>query len=169
MGSLDATAKAVLLRFLPDAFLLPIKRVRYILTVRSFWSPEVAHMVRLVEAGDHVLDIGAHADWYTRVLSKVVGPGGRVYSFEPQTFALLEFCVRSLKLRNVTLFNLGTSRENGRRDDGARISNRRGKFLSGLTFVGSGRFGIPACILSSIAYSGLSATRPCPCHNVHQV
>jgi len=116
VASAAAVVKAVMLRFLPDALLLPLKRVRYLAAVRSFWSPEATVMVALVEAGDRVLDIGAYAGWYTHVLSKAVGPGGQVYSFEPipHTFALLSSCVRRLRMQNVTLFNYAASRETGR-------------------------------------------------------
>ncbi len=115
MASAAAALKSAVLRFAPDAALLWLKRARYLGAVRSFWSPEAAVMVSLVGPGDHVLDIGAHAGWYTRVLSEAVGPGGRVYSLEPipDTFALLSFCVRRLELGNVTLFNCAASREDG--------------------------------------------------------
>jgi FkbM family methyltransferase len=101
---------------MPDVLLRPLKRVRYLTTVRSFWSPEADIMVALVTAGDHVLDIGAYVGWYTRVLSQAVGPGGIVYAFEPvpDTFRLLSFCVRWLRLRNVVLFNCAASGINGR-------------------------------------------------------
>jgi len=116
VASAAAVVKAAMLRFMPDALLQPLKRVRYHAAVRSFWSPEATVMVALVEAGDRVLDIGAHAGWYTHVLSQAVGPDGQVYSFEPipHTFALLSSCVRRLRMQNVTLFNYAASREIGR-------------------------------------------------------
>jgi len=101
---------------MPDVLLQPLKRVRYLNTVRSFWSPEADVMVALIEGGDYVLDIGAYVGWYTRVLSEAVGPNGLVHSFEPipDTFRLLSFCVRRLRLRNVTLFNCAASRINAK-------------------------------------------------------
>ena len=110
-----ASVKAAMLRFLPDALLQPLRRVRYLHTVRSFWSREADVMVALVGRGDYVLDIGAHAGWYTLVLSKAVGPEGLVHSFEPipSTFSLLSYCVRRLRLRNVSLYNCAASRVNG--------------------------------------------------------
>src|SRR6266542_56270 len=116
VASAAASVKAAMLRFMPDALLQPLKRVRYLNTVRSFWSPEADVMVALVEEGDYVLDLGAYVGWYTRVLSKAVGPDGLVHSFEPipDTFRLLSFCVRRLRLRNVSLFNCAASRVNGK-------------------------------------------------------
>src|SRR6266568_4075008 len=116
VASAAAAVKAAVLRFLPDALLQPLKRVRYLNTVRTFWSPEADVMVALVDRGDYVLDIGAYVGWYTRVLSKAVGSDGLVHSFEPipDTFRLLSFCVRRLRLRNVILFNCAASRVNGR-------------------------------------------------------
>ncbi len=115
MASPAFVLKSAALRLMPDAMLLPLKKVRYLAAVRSFRSPEAEVMAALVELGDHVLDVGAHAGWYTRVLSEAVGPQGRVYSLEPIpiTFGLLTFCVRRLRLNNVTLFNCAASRENG--------------------------------------------------------
>src|SRR5713101_392530 len=112
VASAVASVKAAMLRFMPDVLLRPLKRVRYLATVRSFWSLEADIMVALVTGGDHVLDIGAYVGWYTRVLSQAVGPGGVVYAFEPvpDTFRLLGFCVRCLRLRNVVLFNCAASR-----------------------------------------------------------
>lgn len=116
VASASASLKAAVLRFMPNALLQPLKRVRYLNTVRSFWSPEADVMVALVEEGDYVLDLGAYVGWYTRVLSQAVGPDGLVHSFEPvpDTFRLLSFCVRRLRLRNVTLFNCAASRVNGK-------------------------------------------------------
>jgi FkbM family methyltransferase len=113
--SASAAVKAAALRFMPDSMIQLLKRIRYVNTVRSFWSPEADVMVALVDQGDYVLDIGAYAGWYTRVLSEAVGPEGRVHSFEPvpMTFALLSHCTRRLRLRNVVLHNCAASRGNG--------------------------------------------------------
>lgn len=55
---------------------------------RSFvygtWETEVVNaMQELVQPGTCVVDIGAHIGFYTLVLSKFVGPSGRVLAFEP--------------------------------------------------------------------------------------
>ncbi len=115
MASVSSSVKMAALRFIPDAVLQLLKRVRYVNTVRSFWSPEADIMVALVDKGDYVLDIGAYAGWYTRVLSNAVGAEGLVHSFEPipSTFSLLSYCTRRLGLRNVSLFNCAASRVNG--------------------------------------------------------
>src|SRR6266536_44536 len=115
MASVVSSVKAAALRFMPDAVLQLLKRVRYVNTVRSFWSPEAEIMVALVDKGDYVLDIGAYAGWYTRVLSNAVGADGLVHRFEPipSTFSLLSFCTRRLRLQNVALFNCAASRVNG--------------------------------------------------------
>jgi FkbM family methyltransferase len=38
---------------------------------------------KIVEPGDHVIDLGAHVGHHTRELSRLVGPGGIVHAFEP--------------------------------------------------------------------------------------
>src|SRR5690348_7048474 len=40
-------------------------------------------VVRLVRAGMNVVDIGANAGFYTLAFSRLAGPGGRVWAFEP--------------------------------------------------------------------------------------
>lgn len=115
MASAAATLKSAALRLLPDAVLLPLKRARYLAAVRAFRSPEAEVMSAFVRPGDRVIDIGANAGWYTRVLSEAVGPQGHVYSIEPipLTFDLLRYCVRRLRLPNVTMFPCAASRNSG--------------------------------------------------------
>jgi FkbM family methyltransferase len=55
----------------------------------------------LVRAGDVVYDVGAHVGFFTLILSRLVGPAGIVYSFEPveENYA---FLLRHLDLNGVT-------------------------------------------------------------------
>jgi FkbM family methyltransferase len=43
----------------------------------------LALLDRLVQRGDVVVDVGAHRGVYTDRMARLVGPGGRVYAFEP--------------------------------------------------------------------------------------
>ena len=64
-----------------------------------------------VNPGDWVLDIGANVGHYTRRLSDLVGPSGRVIAFEPVpvTFSLLSANVQLFSHQNVTLINAAVS------------------------------------------------------------
>ena len=55
---------------------------------RSFaygsWEAELVSLLsKRVKPGSTVMDIGAHIGYYTLILSRLVGPTGRVFSFEP--------------------------------------------------------------------------------------
>ena len=48
------------------------------------WEPQVVDtIIREVKPGSFALDIGAHIGFYSLLLSKQVGPHGRVVAFEP--------------------------------------------------------------------------------------
>ncbi len=54
-------------------------------SARLGWAePELRGLGELVRAGDTVYDIGAAYGMYTLPLAALVGPGGRVFAFEPQ-------------------------------------------------------------------------------------
>lgn len=53
----------------------------------AFERSTVASLEKLVKPGDVVLDIGANVGAHTLGLARSVGPGGRVYAFEPADFA----------------------------------------------------------------------------------
>ncbi len=77
---------------------------------RSFvygtWEPEVVDALRRsVTPGMIALDLGAHTGFYTLLLSKLVGPNGKVVAFEPfpPNFQILEENVHLNGLDNVIL------------------------------------------------------------------
>lgn len=68
---------------------------------------------RLVRPGSIVLDIGANIGYYTLEFSKLVGPNGHVYAFEPVSrfFSILKKNTGMLNVQNISLFNFGLSNE----------------------------------------------------------
>lgn len=48
-----------------------------------FEASRIALLEALIEPGDTVWDVGAHKGYVTLLASRRVGPGGRVYAFEP--------------------------------------------------------------------------------------
>lgn len=84
---------------------------------RSFRAPEAEYdlLPRMVSPGDWALDIGANVGHYTLRLSELVGPGGRVISFEPvpETFDVLAANAALAPHRNITLINAAGSESAG--------------------------------------------------------
>ncbi len=65
-------------------------------------------MPTFIEPGDICIDIGANFGQYTYPLSGLVGPRGKVFSFEPlrYNFEILKNIVKRLKLTNVYIKNV---------------------------------------------------------------
>lgn len=74
-------------------------------------EPEYERLAEWVKEGDWVLDIGANIGHYTKRLSELAGPTGRVLAFEPvaTTFHLLSANARHFAHANVSLFQAAVS------------------------------------------------------------
>lgn len=77
---------------------------------RSFaygsWEPEVVRAIQdHVQPGSRVLDIGAQSGFYSLLLSRLVGPEGMVFAFEPlpANLRVLEENLRLNSIPNVTI------------------------------------------------------------------
>lgn len=68
------------------------------LIARGAWEFWVEHAVRnLVREGDHVVEVGANVGYFTIVMARLIGEGGRMVSFEANPH-LAELVRRSLLL-----------------------------------------------------------------------
>lgn len=67
--------------------------------------------LQLVKKGDIVFDVGANIGYYSVLLAKLVGPKGRVFSFEPTNYfsQVLKKNIEVNNSYNVETFNLGLS------------------------------------------------------------
>src|SRR5689334_13567390 len=79
-------------------------------------EPDLFALRNLVRRGACCFDIGANIGVYTKELSALVGPTGKVKAFEPvqETFAALSRNIRRLGLKNVEVYNLAIFDRQGR-------------------------------------------------------
>jgi FkbM family methyltransferase len=90
-----------------DGYVFPVDRGTLIgWSVHFFgaYEPEVRDEIRRrLQPGDTALDIGANVGWHTLLMATRVGPGGRVYAFEPNpsTRERLEHAVAINRLAHV--------------------------------------------------------------------
>jgi FkbM family methyltransferase len=61
---------------------------QYVFVTGNYEEPTAALMRHLVNPGDVVVDVGANIGFFTLLLSRLVGPDGRVIAFEPMPHAL---------------------------------------------------------------------------------
>ena len=94
---------------------------------RIFEPAETDLVTRLLRAGDVCLDVGCHVGYYTCLMARLVGPGGRVYAFDanPRSCALTRqsLALNSLQgevvqaavgnSRGTTPFNLSSEEQTG--------------------------------------------------------
>lgn len=104
---------------LPEGVLYNVKKAYYARLVarlpEDFMEIDAPLVKHLISSGDYVVDIGASIGIYTKFLSQLVGPAGKVWSFEPisDTFEFLTNNVRKLGLENVELVNAAVSDKDG--------------------------------------------------------
>ncbi len=97
--------------------------------------------------GDVCVDIGAGIGTETRVMSGLVGQGGRIFSIEasPKTCKALELCIKYNNLRNVTAHNCAISNENGM----VGISDKIGNHIENVIMKNGGQEG--GCMVKSLS------------------
>jgi FkbM family methyltransferase len=117
---------------LPESLQHELRRLFFSLQIsrRQFATDEKEYALlhTFIQAGDWVLDIGANVGHYTRKMSELVGPTGRVIAFEPvpDTFALLAANTRLFPYANVSLLNIAAS------DRAAAVGIQIPRFFEGL-------------------------------------
>jgi FkbM family methyltransferase len=91
------------------------QEVYYHLNQEAWHGKDAAVLRNLVLPGSTVVDVGANLGFITAILSDLVGPAGRVVSFEPSraTFAKLCRVIEANDLDNVTPINEGCGAEAG--------------------------------------------------------
>lgn len=106
-----------------------------------------------VRPGTVVYDIGANAGFFTLLASKLVGPTGRVYAFEPlpRNLAYLREHIRINGAGNVKVLELAVSDREGV----ARFATAANPAMGGLSDLGDVE-------VQTIALDGLAATVPPP-------
>ena len=105
--SFRSMAKIALAKLTPQRFYLFINAraaARDIASKRR-WAPEIEHLPRFVHGGDTVVDVGGNHGLYTYHLSRLVGPAGRVHTFEPipPNLEILRYTIERHELSNVTV------------------------------------------------------------------
>jgi FkbM family methyltransferase len=106
--NIRALIKAALANVVPWSVYVAINAriaARDIATKRR-WAPEIDLLPRFVHTGDTVVDVGGNHGLYTYHLSRLVGPSGRVHTFEPlpPNLDILRYTIKTHRLDNVTVY-----------------------------------------------------------------
>jgi FkbM family methyltransferase len=159
---LNATGKGktsnFLLRFatLP-IFHGPLRGKRWLIPTRSnfflgtYEPRQTQAFLELVRTGDVVYDVGAHYGYYTLLASKLVGPSGAVFAFEPSptNASYLRMHVHLNRCRNVTILETAI----GDREGNAKFETRTGSGTAHLS--PAGLVEVPVTSLDAIAQKQL--------------
>jgi FkbM family methyltransferase len=91
------------------------QEILYHLHGERWWGFEKRLLEPFIGAGDVVIDVGANLGFTTALFSRLCGPAGRIYSFEPSptVFSKLDAVVVRNKLQNVTIYNVGCGERAG--------------------------------------------------------
>jgi FkbM family methyltransferase len=104
---------------LPDRVLVELKKRYYLSLLRAdadeLMETDARALPRCVRPGDFVIDVGAFVGFYSQRLSRLVGPTGLVWSFEPMppTYEILSASLQRLGLTNVRALPYAVSDRDG--------------------------------------------------------
>ena len=83
------------------------------LSFGAYEKEERLCVIKLIENGDIVFDIGANYGWYSLNIAKKY-PDVKIYAFEPikQTFDIFSENIKINDIKNISVFNVGIGKEN---------------------------------------------------------
>ncbi len=88
----------------------------YVLEEQLDWfEDEIKFIRKIIHSGNHVIDIGANYGVYTLSIAKIIGPAGKIYSFEPAN-KTAETLLKSIQIngfKNIVVEKKGLSKEIG--------------------------------------------------------
>ena len=102
-----------------DGYRMKVDWTKHRSFVYGTWEPEVVGVVtEYVKPGMVALDIGAQSGFYALMLSKLVGPKGRVVAFEPlpANFRILEENVALNRVTNIETQHQAVGERSGKGD-----------------------------------------------------
>lgn len=73
---------------------------RHLFFLNEYEDYETNIIRKIVKPGDYVLDVGASFGWFTTLMSKIVGPSGKVIAFELAPNVANE-CIRNVRLNGL--------------------------------------------------------------------
>ena len=78
-------------------------------------AKETALIKKVMKPRDIFIDVGAYIGYYTVMVSKIIGSGGKVFSFEParDNFKLLTRNIIDNNCKNVCSYNMALGKPNG--------------------------------------------------------
>lgn len=106
-----------------EGFRMRVEWSRFRAFVYGTWEPEVVRAVtEVVHEGFVAIDVGAHHGYYALILSRLVGPNGRVIAFEPMphNFQILTENINLNHCANVEVVNKAVSDRSIRLDASPR-------------------------------------------------
>jgi FkbM family methyltransferase len=85
------------------------QEISYHLNQARWYEKEMNVYRSLIAPGQTAVDVGANIGFVTTMLARIVGPSGRILSFEPSptVFPRLQKTIKANGLANVTALNLG--------------------------------------------------------------
>lgn len=126
--------------------------------IRGTYHPEETSLLMgLCRRGYHVLDIGAHVGYYTLLMSKQVGPEGKVFAFEPSSVnrALLKRHIQANGCFNIQVFEEALGISTGDMPFDTSQGSGRGKLVAKNSPLSSAAFPkVPVTRLDELFDSG---------------
>ena len=137
--------------------------ISFMLAKKGIWEPLQTRLVlRLVLNGQTVVDVGANIGYYTLMMSRLVGPRGKILAFEPEpsNFELLRKNIKLNRIGNVVLERKAVAHRDFRADLYLSAENMGDHRLF------DARSGRPSCRVDAVALDGHPALEEGPVHFV---
>lgn len=142
---MNSALHKLLYRMLPLKLYLRVVSSMLFLLLRLGWGRHkevveyIYHLGDLVREGDVVIDIGANLGYYTRTLSRLVGPQGKVYAVEPVPPIFEVLNANTRRCHNVELMNIALGEQNATITMANDTVAAQGYFGTGQNFVEQGQ------------------------------